>query len=849
MKTHPYQPMNPFVRLLTSLTLGFLASFAAPAADSDGLDTAWSAVVSFEPGQDAAPLNEVEAAVVAALDEPAARAELEAKLLRALDLARTPAAIDFLCRQLRTIGTERSVRALAALLRDPKGSHMARFALVAIGGPPAAQALEAALPEAPPALQVGILSSLGELGYCQAASPEIPRLLRSDDPTLAAAAADALGKLRDCRWAAEQLASARSTAAPALRRHIDNALLAAAEKLPAAGAEAEARRIYEFYAAAEQPVHLRIAALHGLVQLGGVEAWSRVAEAIRSADPALQASAVGLVRLSGTREATRAFAALAPELGESAQALLIAALGDRGDPAAAAALLAATFAENEAVRLAAIEALGKVGGADAVERLVALAATSEGALRRAARASLLRLGNAGVNAVLIAGITPMETAVRIERIRSLAARQAVEAIPAIQRAVRDSESTIRLAAIAALGELSDADGLGFLAETLVVPSEPAEREPVAEAIEAVFRRVPEARAKADPLLARFEDAPVGARPAFLRLLSLTGDSAALAPIRASLRAPIPVVADAAVRALAEWPDATPAADLWAVAQQTESRTHKALALRGYVRMASLSADSAAMYARAFDLADTVEDRRLVLAGLGAADSPAALELVEPWLKDADVRNEAALALVQIADKARRRDAARAKAALRLVIETQSEGPAANLAREVLSELEQYEGYLLVWQVAGPFQVKGKDSRVVFDTAFPVEDPAADGIEWRPLKEGIGSWDINLEATFLNLDQVAAYARTRVWSPREQAARIEAGSDDAIKIWLNGKLVHANYAQRSLSPRQDQATVNLREGWNDLLVKVVDHGGGWAFACRLRQPDGGALEDLKAEVPE
>ncbi|MCB1129189.1 MAG: hypothetical protein KDM81_22005, partial [Verrucomicrobiae bacterium] len=266
-------------------------------------------------------------------------------------------------------------------------------------------------------------------------------------------------------------------------------------------------------------------------------------------------------------------------------------------------------------------------------------------------------------------------------------------------------------------------------------------------------------------------------------------------------------------ALAEWPDPTPAADLLTLARQSDNRTHRVLALRGYVRMAALTDDPAPMYAKAFEVAQSVEDRRLVLAGIGVADSPAALDLVAPWLESPEVRAEAAVATVQIAEKAWRRDAARARAALRLVIEKQPDGPAAARAREVLNELEQYEGYLLVWQVSGPFQVKGKDSRVVFDTAFPAEDPAAEGIEWRPLKEGIGAWDINLEATFPNLDQVAAYARTRVWSPREQPAVIEAGSDDAIKIWLNRNLVHANYAQRSLSPRQDRVTVALRAGWN------------------------------------
>jgi hypothetical protein len=59
--------------------------------------------------------------------------------------------------------------------------------------------------------------------------------------------------------------------------------------------------------------------------------------------------------------------------------------------------------------------------------------------------------------------------------------------------------------------------------------------------------------------------------------------------------------------------------------------------------------------------------------------------------------------------------------------------------------------------------------------------------------------------------------------------------------------HAEYANRGLSARQDIAKVKLRNGWNDLLLKVIDHEGGWAFCCRVRKPDGSTLEGLKVEA--
>ena len=43
-------------------------------------------------------------------------------------------------------------------------------------------------------------------------------------------------------------------------------------------------------------------------------------------------------------------------------------------------------------------------------------------------------------------------------------------------------------------------------------------------------------------------------------------------------------------------------------------------------------------------------------------------------------------------------------------------------------------------------------------------------------------------------------------------------------------------------------MRLAEGWNELMLKVVDQRGGWVAACRIRKPDGTALEGLKVEAP-
>ena len=84
--------------------------------------------------------------------------------------------------------------------------------------------------------------------------------------------------------------------------------------------------------------------------------------------------------------------------------------------------------------------------------------------------------------------------------------------------------------------------------------------------------------------------------------------------------------------------------------------------------------------------------------------------------------------------------------------------------------------------------------------------------------GLGSGDIN--------DHVA-YGALTLESPKEQKTVMLAGSDDAIKVWLNGTLVHNNPVDRPADDYQDRFPVTLKQGYNTLLVAVYERAGGWS----------------------
>jgi WD40 repeat protein len=61
--------------------------------------------------------------------------------------------------------------------------------------------------------------------------------------------------------------------------------------------------------------------------------------------------------------------------------------------------------------------------------------------------------------------------------------------------------------------------------------------------------------------------------------------------------------------------------------------------------------------------------------------------------------------------------------------------------------------------------------------------------------------------------------------------VSLGSDDGIKVFLNGKQILANDIGRAAAPDQEKLTLNLRKGENHLLLKIHNGGGPSGFYFR------------------
>ena len=79
----------------------------------------------------------------------------------------------------------------------------------------------------------------------------------------------------------------------------------------------------------------------------------------------------------------------------------------------------------------------------------------------------------------------------------------------------------------------------------------------------------------------------------------------------------------------------------------------------------------------------------------------------------------------------------------------------------------------------------------------------------------------------NVDHHVAYGSILLNAPREQETTMFVGSSDAVKVWLNGTLVHSNAIDRDANDYQDTFSITLLAGDNVLFVAVYEKEGWWS----------------------
>lgn len=754
------------------------------------------------------------------------------------------------CLNLKRVGTARAVPALAALLADKDLSHWARYALESMPCPEAGAALRDAVAKAAGAMKVGIIDSIGERRDREAIGA-LAELMGGADAQVAASAAVALGKI-GTREAALALRAARAKAPAAAQLAAADGALQCAAHLLAAGDKKTAAAVCQDVYDSQAPEYVRTGAYRGIVLASDDQATALMAALTGTDRAALQAS-LQLVREIKGGAATQEFAAILAKVPPATQVALIEALKQRGDTAATPGVLAAAESPAPPVRLAALEALAVIGDASAAPQLAEAAAKATGAEQDAAREALALIRDPKVRETLLSQLPKAHPAVQAEIVRALGHRQEKEAVPSLLKMAEGGDEPTRLVVLRSLAMLADSGSTGDLVRLLVQAKTDAEREAAEGALAAACGRGNRPETAAAQVLAAMKDAPAPLRAALLRVAGRVGGAEAAQALRAGLLDSEAAIRDAALRTMAEFggPDIAP--DLLRLAREAPTPAQKVLALRGYWRLVALAADRPPeerwkMAGAAMAAAERPEEKKLGLTELAKIPHPAALKLALSLCDDEAVAAEAEAATVQIAGALAGTQPADAKAALKQVAAKSKNQALRAEANKALDAFDQYAGYINTWLVAGPYRVAGKECEELFNMPFPPEQSGG-SVKWQALAPPADAslfWQADLSG-MIGGDHRVAYLKTRVWAPRQEKVRFDIGSDDGIKMWVNGKLVHSNNAIRGLTPGQDKAEGVLKEGWNDFLLKITQHTLGCGACVRIRAADGAIIDGLKFEA--
>ncbi len=797
------------------------------------VDEAMGRLKAYKFGQEDEAIHTLREASIASFNDSATRQTLLAGFTDVLESDAANDAKQFACRQLALIGTEQQVPALAKLLVDPELSQIARHALARIPGEAVDRALIDALGRTDGDNKLGIVNTLGNRRVAGAIEP-LAALLRSDRKEVAAEAARALGRIGKPaagKSLGEALAGGEN------RVVIADAYLECANVLLNVGDRQTAGAMYERILASDLPGYVQGAALQGYARaMPADEVVTEVVSALKRGDMQLQAVAARIARDIQGPEAGRRFAEALPDLSVRAQAWLIRAMAGRREKAVAAAIGRACESKDDGVRLAALETLGTVGDVASIPALLKAATTDSTDECAVAFEALASLPGDDINKTLIARLGNADLQEGRVLIGVLVRRDAAEVAPALLTIARNRElQDISFAGLKSLAGVEDVPAIIDLfakngnygwVRTLLV---------------AIAQRC-DAKQKVSEILAANLDAgrDVAFREAVLVTLGELGDdSSGLPVLRKALDDNQDAIRRAAIGGLGRWPNGTPLSDLLRVAREDASGT-QVRALRAYIGLAGTAGsmrpdERIQCYKTALGMPLDATSKKMVFAGLQRMKTLDSMRLAASHIQDEDAREEAALTAVSIGDEIYAGDTKAVAAILEQVISANVLAGTKDRAKGTLNEIKGIQNYVTAWEVAGPYAEKDKNYSQLFDIAFGPELPNAQ-VEWR--KMPISKYEqhpayADLLEELDGGEQKVAYLRAQIESAEAKPVTLEIFSDDGVKAWLDGKVVHSNNTARPIPAEPDRVNVTLNKGANTLMLKVTQNNMPWGAIVRIR----------------
>jgi alpha-galactosidase len=153
-----------------------------------------------------------------------------------------------------------------------------------------------------------------------------------------------------------------------------------------------------------------------------------------------------------------------------------------------------------------------------------------------------------------------------------------------------------------------------------------------------------------------------------------------------------------------------------------------------------------------------------------------------------------------------------------------------------------EDFIVDWHVLGPF--KGAMAGAIsldaptalegtgFDAGKVDLERAVSPQGWKRVRANQKNGFVDLGRALASEEFCVGYGYAEIESAVARDTVLRCGSDDGIRIWLNGRRVHDHEIGRGYKPCTDEVAIHLIAGVNRLLVKVDNYHGGWGFGVMI-----------------
>lgn len=830
-----YLLTNIFLTLILLTTVVF-------AQEVPDIKNALDYLKTYKFGMNREPLEPILEAITTTKNDLAKQEKLSKQLIEILPQC----SIDgkrFIARQLVVIATPSDIPGIEPLLNDKETIDLGCRILEQIPGKEATQALLNALKQdgITEDDKIGIINSLGRRRD-NLAIGELSKYLDDSSSRVQNSAIIAFGSIGGkeagsifWNWAKNKSMFNNS--------EVQSVLLKIAGQLAEESQEKEmALEIYSSLFSNDKTISINKGyALRGLVQLKGKDSINEVWQSIYSEDTILSSTGIDLLKDLTfpedliSEKCVNSLKTASPRI----QLGLLEVIASRKMKGAVSTVLDLVEKTEGEVKASAIQCLGQMGENKAIEPLIDIVLTGSREIRETAKDALIKLDSPDANKYLIEKVQKGSPEVKKLIVELLTERRAIEAKGIMKDTIAKNEKDLIDGALNYFAILGNEEDLSFLFDKLMSDAENGST--YLPAISLIIDRTGDEGRKVMIINEQWKKCKNDVQKKMLITLLGNVKSPEACAMLESLWASEPNLKTSILQAMGQCEDANTLQKIVnEISKETSEEVKNAGILSSLNILRTLNLTDKQKYNYYLDLwkraGDNPNLQKNILGGLAKLSLLEVLDFIEGMTINDAIKADWANARFSVARNISFSYPARTIPILEETLPNLKD----NQAKEVgnlLNGLKNKGEFLCSWSVSGPYRVEDYSARRLFDeVSLPPETDVNSVQDWRilPMKvRGDGIIYADLAEFFGGEVECVAYVLCKIKLPEPSNAKLLLGSNDGVKVWLNGKLVHSFAEGRTMIPDQDQIPVTLQKE-NVLLMAIYNQGAAWEFTVKLQE---------------